>query len=519
MNSGRDKTPSRRGLGWLSVEDPAWLRLGRKGSTAFLAIGCLAIVGWHALNLTDVPRLDRTYSASPGFRGIYVKRLPRFFYFYHYTGKFPITSSTTREELREDRQTALEHIEPRFYPSGLRNEDYTVVRKGDLAQLFLLYPDFWRTGSTLDATPRTFNQGLALASSLFLFTGLSLAGHRLLAVLLVVLIGSHPFQLLHHYVFANVWAYPVAVASVALALSAPLVFGARPRRRHLLIPLVLGSLLATAREVRTEPALVIASVALVCATARGGWGRRALLVGTLGLSFAVTSQLWTRYWDAKFEDAVETVRAAGGKPLLSGRNLHHSLWHPIWFGLGDFGREKRYEARDKAAYAYAIPRVNARFGTKYRRSKDSYRLKNRDGSGYQLKPETIPEYQIVLREKILADITSDPLWYLGVLRQRTQRIFDRATPVRLGLGARFVDIPFSAWLVLAMLPVLLLARRWDQLKLLVFYAPTSLPALLIYSTRGFTNPTAFHLVGFALLACWGVHAATGLVTARAGRRR
>ena len=161
--------------------------------------------------------------------------------------------------------------------------------------------------------------------------------------------------------------------------------------------------------------------------------------------------------------------------------------------------------------------MNARFGTSYRRNKDAFRLKNRDESGYQLKPETIPEYQLVLREKILTDITNDPLWYLGVLRKRAEKIFDRATPVRVGLGARFVDIPFSAWLVLAMLPLLLLTRRWEQLKLLVFYAPTSLPALLVFSGRGFTNPTAFHLVGFALLVCWGVHAATGVVTAQVRR--
>ncbi len=146
------------------------------------------LVGWHALYLADAPRLDRTYQRTPGFRGTYLKQMPRFFYFYHYTGKFPITSLTTRDKLRENQQTAWDHIAPRPYPSDLRNENYAVIRKGDLGQIFLLYPDFWRTGKTLDATPRTFNQGLALASSLVLFLGLSLAGHRLLAVLLVLLL-------------------------------------------------------------------------------------------------------------------------------------------------------------------------------------------------------------------------------------------------------------------------------------------------------------------------------------------
>ena len=504
---------------WLSVEDPTWLQMGRRGSTLFIAIGCIAIVGWHALFLAEAQQLDPWYGATPGFRGTYINKMKRFFYFYHYTGKFPITSSHSYLELQEKPQAAQDLITPRGFPNGLRNEDYAVIRKGDLGQIFLLYPDFWRSGRTLTATPRTFNQGLAIVSSLVLFVGLSLAGHRLLAVFLVLLLGSHPFQLLHHYVLINVWAYPIAVASIALGISAPLLFGARPRRLHFLIPLVLGILFATAYEVRTEPALLIASVALVCLTARGNWKRRTLLVGTLAVSFLATSQLWAHYWNVKFEDAIATVAAAGGRPLLSERNPHHSFWHPIWFGLGDFGTDKFYEAHDWAAYAYAIPKVNAIYGTNYKRaSARSYVLTNKDETGYSLKPETIPEYQLVLREKVLTDIKNDPLWYLGILLKRTNRIFNQATPVRLGLGSRFIDIPFSTWLVLAMLPCLLLVRRWEQLKLLIFYAPTSLPALLIFSFGGFTNPTAFHLVAFALISCWVVHAATGLVTNRTHQR-
>ena len=503
---------------WLSVEDPAWLRLGRKGRRVFLAVGCLAIVGWHALFVLDSPQLDRIYSAAPGYRGTYIQRLPRFFYFYHYTGQFPITSTTTRNELGEDAQTAQDLIAPRNYPSSLRNEHYTVVRKGDLGQLFLLYPDYWRKGTTLDTTPRTFNRALALVASLFLFVGLSLTGHRMLAVLLVALLGSHPFQLLHHYLFVNVWAYPIAVACIALGICAPLLFAARPRRLHYLIPLLLGALFATAREVRTEPALLIASVGIVCITAHGSWARRALLVATLAVSFGLTSQLWARFWDTKFEEAVATVTAAGGKPLLSGRNLHHSLWHPIWFGLGDFGKDKYYGSSDQAAYAYGIPRVNALHGTQYVRYENAYSLKNKDESGYRLKPETIPEYQLVLREKILTDIRDEPSWFLGVLLKRAERIFDRATPVRLGLGARFVDIPFSAWLVLPMLALLLFLRRWEQVKLLIFFSPTSLPAFLIHSGGGFTNPTAFHLAAFALFACWSVNALSGFAAARTRAR-
>ena len=211
------------------------------------------------------------------------------------------------------------------------------------------------------------------------------------------------------------------------------------------------------------------------------------------------------------------MAAAGGQPLLTDRNLHHSLWHPIWHGLADFGWHKGYRKSDRQAYAYAIPIVNERYGTEYQHQLSQYYLKNKDEQGHRLKPETIPEYQLVLREKILTDIRDEPSWFLGVLLKRAERIFDRATPVRLGLGARFVDIPFSAWLVLPMLALLLFLRRWEQVKLLIFFSPTSLPAFLIYSGGGFTNPTAFHLAAFALLACWSVHALTALASRRVGQ--
>jgi hypothetical protein len=58
-------------------------------------------------------------------------------------------------------------------------------------------------------------------------------------------------------------------------------------------------------------------------------------------------------------------------------------------------------------------------------------------------------------------------------------------------------------------------RRWDQVKLLGFYLPTSLSCILVYS--GFTMPfnSAFHLVLFAVLVCWIANAADALLARRA----
>jgi hypothetical protein len=192
------------------------------------------------------------------------------------------------------------------------------------------------------------------------------------------------------------------------------------------------------------------------------------------------------------------------------RNSHHTLWHPVWAGLGDFARDRGYSWGGTPAYEYAIPEIKRRFGTNYEFSNETgYLLQNLDSEkGYRISPENLPNYPVVMREKVLGDIREDPLWYLGVLRSRVVQIFGHTTPIRLGFGAAYIDLPFSGWLFLPALALVLAARRWDQAKLLAFYLPLSLPAFLIFSLGGLTNPSAFHIVTFGLMTCWIVQLAT-----------
>jgi len=329
---------------------------------------------------------------------------------------------------------------------------------------------------------------------------LSVNHRKVLALPLIAVLGSNPFQLYHIHIETNVWSYPIQVAGLMLALCAPLLLGRGPRIWHFAIPCVAGVFLASFREVRTEPALLIASVVLACLWAPGTWRRRAgLVVLLLSVAFA-TGQIWSAYWNAKIDTAVEVVEAAGGRAHKGSWNLHHSLWHPIWFGLGDFGQDKGYQHTDQAAYRFAIPILNARYGTKYKL--DGWFFKNEGKTDHVTKPETLPEYQLVLRDKILGDIRESPGWYLSILMKRSQRIFNHTTPVRLAFGSSYLKIPFTAWIALPLLGSLLALRRWEEVKLLLFYTPTSLPAFLMIADRGYLNPSAFHLVAFALVATW-----------------
>ncbi len=514
---------ARIGTRSLRISDPPWLQLGRAGSAIFIVVGCALIVAWHGAFIRGALEIQRgPYSNPPGHTGIYLQQIKPFFYFFYYTGHYPIATRGRWRDLKDDPESARAMLTP-GEESPLVNEIYTVVRKGDFAQIFLFYPDMWLNGKALLATPQTFNRILAVVSLLALFVSLSLVGHRLLAVTLVVLVGSHPFALVHLYREYNIWAYSIPVGSLMLALCAPLIFSSRSRRLHAAIPLIAGVFLASVREVRTEAAAVLLTVAIACAFAPGGWRRRAALVGILLVSFQSTSVLWSKYWDAHFEESYRIVMEAGGTPFGGLRNRHHALWHPIYCGLSDFGKEKGYKSwDDRVVYREVLPIINQRHGTNYRMLKEgSFKLANREPASpsYHMKPELLPEYAPVLRDKVLSDIIDDPLWYSGVLARRAQRILDRTPPVRVNWGSDFIGVPFSGWLILPVLLMTLVTRRWDQTKLLLFYTPTSLAAFAIYSRGGMTNPSTFHLATLAVLICWMVNGGSALVEERAGKRR
>jgi hypothetical protein len=81
------------------------------------------------------------------------------------------------------------------------------------------------------------------------------------------------------------------------------------------------------------------------------------------------------------------------------------------------------------------------------------------------------------------------------------------------------DVPFSGWLALVIVPILLWLRQWPQLIFLFFYTSTSATALLVHSGWNIVYASSYHLVLFAILTCWlanAVHAAwlAGVSTTR-----
>lgn len=484
----------------LRASDPQWLRLGRIGSVIFLVAGCLIISAWQADLVAKRETLDRSFALDTRFTGFVPDWALRYFYFEYYTGLYPVASLGPAKEFvwNEAGARRLLEDEPR-----LVNEYVLYLRTGDLARIYLLYPGAWWEGSPRDATLIPFNFLLGAGALLALFVSFSFQQHRLLGSLLVALLGSHPMVLAE--LFMNqVLGYAIPCASLLLAINAPILLGQQRSRWTFVLPVVSGIALASIREVRSEPAMVGAAVAAGYLLVPHSWRRRAVLVLLLVLAFGTTGRLWAAHWDRSFDEARRAVEAGGGTPFTGPWNKHHVLWHSLWCGLGDFDTRHGYEWDDRVAFQYGIPEVNRRFGTSYEIADNEKWLRqvHAEARYHQIRPETLPEYNTVIRDKVLSDIASDPLWYAGILTRRAIRLLSQTTPIRLGASGAVVDLPFSGWLLLPALVALAALRSWDQLAVLGFFLSTSLTPLLVYSGWNLAYASSYHLALFSLAACW-----------------
>jgi hypothetical protein len=327
----------------------------------------------------------------------------------------------------------------------------------------------------------------------------------------VALLGSNPFQLDAVYGQDNVFSWSITAMILLLALHVPLLRN-RPQRMKsvLVVAAVTGILMATIRQVRSEPMPMLASPLLVYLTLYRAklWQRALPIVVCLAALFSA-SRIYGAGLERKFHKAQEITRNAGGIPFTGPFVQYHEFWHPVWCGLGDFDQKYGYAWDDRKAYAYALRTAEAKAGHRIALNPTFWaQVESYDGHGYYPKPffEVLPGYHDIIREKVWGDIRRDPGWYLDILGKRLVRILEQTTPVSLAAGGSRVGLQTS-WLgplAVALFLGLLVARRWADAKLLAFSSPLSLVAFLVYSDRGMTSYSCFHVVGVALLVAFSV---------------
>lgn len=454
---------------------------------------------WLLMSLWNLPLVSSDYRIQLS-TGMKLAEYQRLLFFYVHKDLFPVASvAPIPADTPEVADALLREV-----GNSIVMELANAVRAGDNGKIWLLLPDYWLFGETLTATPRLANGGLFIIAIVVLLVNLLRARKDILAVLLVVFLGSNPFQLFEVIANPNVFGLPISIFILMTGLHIPIIFNERAPSWTVAVLLALfsGILLATVKEIRTEPVIIAAPLLLVYMTIPKAAMKMRSLAGALFVcALLVTSSLWGRYWDSKLEEATEVVASVGGHVLPDGiRQAHHELWHPIWCGLGDFGADRGFKWLDTAAYAQVVPILKQDYGISVNWS-GGYFLDDfyDDAGAYQKKISEIPEYHQVIKSIVQEAVLDDPIWYAGILWKRFDRILTDQTPIRIGLGAlTILAFTYHGALAILLLFGTVRWRRWPETKLLVLSAATSLTPLLIFSGKGATYYSCYHIVAAAI---------------------
>jgi hypothetical protein len=466
------------------------------------------IVAWQ-FGFNAAPPQARARYAMSASMGLCLDA-PNFFYFFHHLGQFPVGAlevphlGPTAADARAFVAGHGDRLKMDFgWPTN-------TARFGDYGKLFLYYPDVWLRHDPAHPSALPFNELLFIGALLAVFWAFWLERHALLGILVVVLAGSNPFQVLETYGRGNVFSIPISVTLLALAVHLRLLTGRKSVDALAWGTAVAsGVALATLREVRPEAALIGLSVAATYLCVRGApLHRRVLLVAAFLAAGALTGAAWERYWSGRIEAAKAFVARAGGEVFAVPHGTHHAFWHAVCCGLGDYGGDRGFEWDDRAVFRWATTRDAATnpHPIPYHYTTDDYYLDETYDGIHHVAPTDLPEYNRLVRGRVLGTIARHPLWYARVLAQRALAILREATPACVSFGAVTLPLAGVGWLLVPLLAWMLVRRERLHAGIVLFTLPLALLALLVYSGRGMTFYGIAHLVALAagvdLLVRW-----------------
>lgn len=486
---------------WVGSTSSSFTTQSNQPSVILLVLAVCLTIFWQRTFEYAAPALDLTYriTVASGLSG-----QDRFYYFYHYLGLYPLHAEGIEPIYSRDGALAI----IRDHPDSLRMEVGYLFRAGDPGKIWLYTLGAFLKGEPRDLSTIEFNSWFFTVGLIALLVAMWYAKRFWLGVLMVILIGSHSFQLYEVYADnlnrgGQVFSINISTALWLLAFYIPLILEQRPTKAYLWgLAVATGIFLGTVRQIRSEPmALLLSPLICYALLTHIPWRLRLAQILVLLASLGITLQAWDFYWNERFTETYRIVEVAGGQPYTGGYFRYHPLWHTIWCGLGDFGKQYGYAWDDVAAYAYATPIMKAEGSLDYEmlgteRSTAWYDPRHL----YYKMIWTEPRYQEILRTKVLSDIFRNPAWYLQVLAQRAWRILTEVVPVRIALGSKYWGTLVSGLWLIPIGLVLVWLRQWTMLKLVGFTLPLATTALVIYSGSGFTYYSIYPQILVAIIA-------------------
>jgi hypothetical protein len=433
-----------------------------------------------------------------GARGLCLVETELFFYFYYYLDLLPITSTVHPTAVSRKGVEAFAKENGRFLANDL-NRPCAIGRAGDWGKFFLLLPNAWQSDSPLPASSKRATSFLFKLALVVVLASAFLTRRYALGIFLVILVGSYRFQLNEAYFRDNVFS--ISITSCLLLLALNLRFMSRNAstqwRGDFTIAPLSGILLGCTAVIRGDALPMSLSVLAVYILSGQGIRRVAALCFLFSAAFLATSKSFEMYFDHKVREANQFVLNSGGT-LYAGTALnHHPVWHPIAAGLGDFGEDRGFFWKDEVIFKDAADEINRKHNRRLE-SKGYYYAEPGMAEHEWLKPELMPEYIEVVRERVVSTIKNNPWWYADILTKRWQRITSAFSTVRITWANGDYSFPLSKWIFCPILLACALARRLDRLKLVAFSLPTCFVPMFITSLQGTPNYAICHLVAMAV---------------------
>jgi len=424
----------------------------------------------------------QTRKDASGFEHHYASK---FFYFYYYTGFFPLATLDT--QLNYSSLGAKNEIA--MHGKDLIMEYKHWSRLGEHARIGCYMPDAVVKGTAQNPSLKLFNTLFFLLGLCLLFHGFYVSKHPLIGLILCSLILITPY--FHYEVFRNenIFALQASVFFIVMGLLLPTLLNPATNLGKSILMVVIASLvLAFCSEIRNEISIVFACLLMMIlwSSSLGGISKSMLLLLAI-LFFAGGKKLIQRHFDVKYEKTKQLVASKAGHVYNGQKIAGHKLWHPIFCGLGDYDQQFGYAWNDTVAYAYAVPILNERYQMHLNYSGKLYTDNYYDSAHlYYIKFDEIPQYESVVKEKVLNDIQHHPMWYLKILGQRFLKICSTTLP-----------IPFMGFVAMLGFIFFIYQKKSSYVKLILVSLPLSATSLLIYSGKGATYNAMF---GYLILA-------------------
>ncbi len=455
------------------------------GKVYFVIQGCIFIAVAILYILSFFIKFNPSLQARKDASGFEHQYASKFFYFYYYTGYFPLATLDTNLTYSK---TAANH-EMNEDGKDLIMEYKHWSRLGEHARILCYMPGGIVKSSAEAPSVRLFNAIFFLLGLMCLYRGFYKVHKPLIGLLLCISILLTPY--FHYEVFQNenIFALPASVFFMISGLLLPFLFRETKLNFRTIIVLFLScAIIAFCSEIRNEISVVFLSTVLILILSSYiQWGNKIILISFAVIFFMGTKKTIQAYFEHQFQRTKQLVSSKDGHVYNGKKISGHKFWHPVFCGLGDYDTRYGYMWSDTVAYDYAVPVLNTRYGLNLKYSGKLYTDNYYDSAKlYYIKFDEIPQYENVVKEKVIGDIKNDPLWYAGILLKRFVRICTTTLP-----------FPFLGFITCAGLLLFSAKRRWMYIKLIMITLPLSVTSFVIYSGKGATYNSLF---GYFILA-------------------